>query len=141
MKWRLIDDFPEKTGRYVVAHRGKIASDAYFTAKEGDTHYPFGWSQMPQFGPTHWLDDDTEMEGDIPNIIRFIQWPDMSKDYLDGYYEGRNRLRREIINLLKKMKFRKIKSILMYKDKNGLREYKHGPEARGLQPLDDKWRK
>ena len=41
MTWRLMTDFPEKTGRYCVGHRGHIFSDAYFAAAEGDT--PTQW--------------------------------------------------------------------------------------------------
>jgi hypothetical protein len=53
---RRLDDVPEKTGRYVVLHRGMTAGHAYYTAKEGDTQYPVGWSQLPNFNPSHWLD-------------------------------------------------------------------------------------
>lgn len=57
-RWRCMDDAPDKTGRYIVAHAGMVGGDAYFTAKEGDTHYPVGWSQVPHWKPTHWLDCD-----------------------------------------------------------------------------------
>lgn len=53
---RLLNDPPKATGRYVVMHRGMIAGHAYYTAQEGDTHYQVGWSQLPDFNPTHWLD-------------------------------------------------------------------------------------
>lgn len=55
-RFRLLNDVPEKTGRYCVAHRGRMYGHAYYTAKEGDTQYPVGWSQWPEFSPTHWLD-------------------------------------------------------------------------------------
>lgn len=64
---RRMDDVPEKTGRYVVLHRGMIAGDAYYTACEGDTHYPVGWSQYPSFMPTHWLDAPDMFEG-VPSV-------------------------------------------------------------------------
>lgn len=56
-RWRdMINDPPRESGRYIVTHPGKVGGDAYYTAREGDTHYPVGWSQLPHFGPTVWLD-------------------------------------------------------------------------------------
>lgn len=102
MKWRLMTDFPEKTGRYCVGHRGQIFSDAYYVKGENETHYPVGWHQLPQFGPTHWLDDDYEMEGELEN--RFdLKGKDEKKDYSDGWRAGQRYVRREIIRHLKKL--------------------------------------
>lgn len=55
-RWRLLSDVPEKSDRYIVAHAGQIGGSAFFTANAGDTSFPIGWSQMPDFSPTHWLD-------------------------------------------------------------------------------------
>jgi len=143
MPWRRIDDFPEKTGRYIVSHSGRMASDAYFTANEGDTHYPVGWSQMPQFGPTHWLDDEMKMEDDVPDNIRFIHWPDMKEfEWGEGWSFGRNNLRKEIISLISKFRFIKAWKILNMpqKHKDDFFEKKYGPEECGLKPLDKKWK-
>lgn len=55
--WRIIGiDRPLESGRYIVSHAGGVGGSAYYTAHEGDTGYPVGWSQMPSFQPTHWLD-------------------------------------------------------------------------------------
>lgn len=59
---RRIDDVPEKSGRYVVLHKGMIAADAYYNA-EPDSRYPAGWSQYPKFLPTHWLDAPGMFDG------------------------------------------------------------------------------
>lgn len=62
MKWRPMTDSPSKSGRYIVKHRGQIGGHAWYTAKVGDTHYPVGWEQIPEFGPTHWLDETRSKE-------------------------------------------------------------------------------
>lgn len=60
--WRcMVDDPPKKTGRFCVAHKGQEFGSAYYTAKKGDTHYPVGWSQVPNFRPNAWLDGDMEI--------------------------------------------------------------------------------
>ncbi len=59
----MVDDPPEMTGRYCVGHGGATFGDAYYTARDGDTHYPVGWSQVPRFWPTFWVDFGT---GDLP---------------------------------------------------------------------------
>lgn len=56
-RWRLMKDNPPKTGRYIVCHRGRTGGDAFFVARAGEAgELPVGWSQMPDFGPTHWID-------------------------------------------------------------------------------------
>jgi hypothetical protein len=54
----MVEDPPKKTGRYCVAHRGLTFGHAYYTAKEGETHYTVGWAQVPEFWPNAWLDGD-----------------------------------------------------------------------------------
>jgi hypothetical protein len=67
--WRsMVNDPPSKTGRYVVAHRGGVGGDAFYTAREGDTHLSQGWSQVPPFGPTHWLDGPTPTLDSSPRV-------------------------------------------------------------------------
>lgn len=87
MKWRPMSEYPEKTGRYCVGHAGRVFSDAYYA--DGDnTHYPTGWHQLPQFGPTHWLDGEYDMSSEL-TIDRFsIEGRDQKKTFTDGYREG-----------------------------------------------------
>lgn len=73
-RWRVMaTDPPKVTGRFIVAHRGGIAGHAYYTAREGETHYTVGWAQIPFFGPTHWLDapslgDQVGLFDDVPRL-------------------------------------------------------------------------
>lgn len=64
VRWRKLDDVPVKTGRYAVGHAGGIVGHAYYTAKTGETRYPVGWAQMPDFGPTHWIDPPKRAEAE-----------------------------------------------------------------------------
>lgn len=64
LRWRELADYPAETGRYIVAHCGQVGGHAYYTAREGDTHYPVGWAQLPDFKPTHWLDGPRIGTGD-----------------------------------------------------------------------------
>ena len=71
MKWRPFSENPSKTGRYIVKHRGNSGADAYYTARKGDTHYPVGWAQLPEFGATHWLDEtgSRDIPMDMPRLF------------------------------------------------------------------------
>jgi hypothetical protein len=65
----MVNDPPEKTGRYCVGHAGSVFGDAYYTANDGDTHYPVGWSQVPKFNPEFWIDmNNVEMPRCGPRI-------------------------------------------------------------------------
>ena len=106
MTWRLMSDFPEKTGRYCVGHRGHIFSDAYFAAADAN---PLGSGyrpQLPQFGPTHWLDDEYEMEGDLENRFE-LKGKHMKENYSDGWRAGQHFLRKTLICHLKKFKLKR----------------------------------
>ena len=57
---------PTKTGRYAVLHRGHIVGHAFYFTPEDVANkelYPdpgnnlrAGWQQLPNWGPTHWID-------------------------------------------------------------------------------------
>jgi hypothetical protein len=71
--WEPMTNPPNKSGRYAVAHRGLTIGNAYYNAKKGDTHMPIGWSQLPDWGPTHWLNSDYKIGEPEIDYVRFYQ--------------------------------------------------------------------
>jgi hypothetical protein len=65
---REMTEVPKKTGRYIVLNRGLVGGDAFYWTEEDVSSGRYtsitrsGWTQLPQHGPTHWL----EIEDNIP---------------------------------------------------------------------------
>lgn len=62
---RPMTEKPTKTGRYPVLHRDSVAGDALYWhpddtlrifASSPSAKIRAGWQQLPDFGPTHWVD-------------------------------------------------------------------------------------
>lgn len=56
---RPMTETPTQSGRYPVLHRGSVAGDAFYWCPEDvatNTKLYAGWQQLPDFGPTHWID-------------------------------------------------------------------------------------
>lgn len=53
LKWRPMIDPPPIAGRFIVAHRGGIGGSAVYG---GGSPGFSEWSQVPDFGPTHWIE-------------------------------------------------------------------------------------
>jgi hypothetical protein len=75
----LFTDPPQKSGRYGVLHRGMVAKDAFFNTGDID-RIPVGWSQMPHFGPTHWLDFPAGQMGTMDE--KHPRWPQSEDPHL-----------------------------------------------------------
>jgi len=62
MSWEPMNNVPEKSGHYVVGHRGNQFGTAYYNAGEHNIHLPLGWSQIPNCSPTHWLNSSYNID-------------------------------------------------------------------------------
>lgn len=57
MSWEPMTNPPQKSAHYAVMHRGRVFGTAYYYAGDFKTSgMVLGWNQLPDFGPTHWLD-------------------------------------------------------------------------------------
>lgn len=56
--WTPITTPPEKTGRYIVCHRGGVVEAVIYIDTNVGNWAPFtkhGWQDLPAWGPTHWM--------------------------------------------------------------------------------------